>query len=464
MAATFADAPADPEKASFLAGLDAVAVDNISGRGAKELRERLISLADRLEPESGPLEGLVDEGDLVILVTPMDLGRAQGAAHPAPGREHPRPPGQGLRGASRSRSGSSGSGTAACRRPRLVVTDSQAFSKVAADIPEDQSLTSFSILFARKKGDIGVYLDGAAALESMKSGGARPHARGLLPPSPGRRPRHGEDTPPLPPARPGRLEFEYARELPGREELSRFSLVVTCGSCMRTRREVLVRLDRIKEAGVAVVNYGIFLAWANGLLPRAVEMLPEYSSPRAGRGRRRALSETIRARRSAAADGPRPLVVLGLLALWQAASGLGWTNAYLLPSPLRIARALVLAAGNGELLRHAAASGARVALGFALAVALAFPAAVLVSFAPAARLGPRSPPDLPAQHPAPGPRARPHPLVRHRRGLEAGPHRPLGLLPDLHGNGHRPRERRSAPHRDGQERRLLAPAASSRAS
>jgi sulfonate transport system permease protein len=75
-------------------------------------------------------------------------------------------------------------------------------------------------------------------------------------------------------------------------------------------------------------------------------------------------------------------VVLGILAFWQAASGVGWTNAYLLPSPLRIARALVLAAGNGELLRHAAASGARVALGFSLAVALAFPTAVLVSFAP----------------------------------------------------------------------------------
>ena len=86
----------------------------------------------------------------------------------------------------------------------------------------------------------------------------------------------------LPAARAGRREFEYARELPEAGELSRFSLVVTCGSCMRTRREVLVRLEKIREAGIAVVNYGIFLAWANGLLPRAVEMLPEYRLLAAG--------------------------------------------------------------------------------------------------------------------------------------------------------------------------------------
>jgi [FeFe] hydrogenase H-cluster maturation GTPase HydF len=161
-------------------------------------------------------------------------------------------------------------------RPRLVVTDSQAFSKVAADIPEDQALTSFSILFARKKGDIGVYLEGAAALESMKSGGrvlmleACSHHRQADDLGTVKIPRLFRQLV------PGKLEFDFSRELPPAEELARYALVVTCGSCMRTRREVLVLLDRIKGAGVGVVNYGIFLAWANGLLPRAVAMLPEY--------------------------------------------------------------------------------------------------------------------------------------------------------------------------------------------
>jgi sulfonate transport system permease protein len=73
-----------------------------------------------------------------------------------------------------------------------------------------------------------------------------------------------------------------------------------------------------------------------------------------------------------------------ILGLWQAAASLGWANAYLLPSPLRVARALVHAAGSGELVRHSAASGLRVLAGFGLALSLALPSAVLASFAPRA--------------------------------------------------------------------------------
>ena len=276
VAATFSDASADPEKISFLAGLDAVAVDNISGRGAKELRERLVALADKLEPESGPLEGLVDEGDLVLLVTPMDLGAPKGRLI-MPQVESIRDLLDKDCAVVTVKERELGQWYRRLPRPRLVVTDSQAFSKVAADIPEDQALTSFSILFARKKGDIGAYLDGAAALDSMKSGGkvlmleACSHHRQADDLGTVKIPRLFRQLV------PGALEFEYARELPGREELTRYALVVTCGSCMRTRREVLMNLDRIEAAGAKVVNYGIFLAWANGLLPRAVEMLPEYA-------------------------------------------------------------------------------------------------------------------------------------------------------------------------------------------
>ena len=276
VAATFADAAADPAKAAFLAGIDAVRVDNLSGLGARELRERLIALADLLESEAGPLEGLVSEGDLVLLVTPMDLGAPKGRLI-LPQVESIRDLLDRDCAVVTVKERELGEWYGRLPRPRLVVTDSQAFSKVAADLPEDQPLTSFSILFARKKGDIGAYLDGIVALEGLRAGGR------ILMLEACSHHRQADDLGTVKIPRlfrqlvPGPLEFEYARELPKDEELARYALVVNCGSCMRTRREVLLRLERIRAAGIGAVNYGIFLAWANGLLPRAVEMLPEYA-------------------------------------------------------------------------------------------------------------------------------------------------------------------------------------------
>ena len=276
VAATFADAPADPAKAAFLEGLGAVSVDNVSGRGAKELRERLVALADLVEPEAGPCEGIVREGDLVLLVTPIDLGTPKGRLI-MPQVESIRDLLDRDCAVVVVKERELGQWFGRLPRPALVITDSQAFSKVAADIPEDQSLTSFSILFARKKGDIGTYLDGIARLEALSSGGrilmleACSHHRQADDLGTVKIPRLFRQLLSFP------FEFDYARELPPEEELSRYALVITCGSCMRTRREVMVRLGKIKAAGVGAVNYGMFLAWANGLLPRAVEMLPEYA-------------------------------------------------------------------------------------------------------------------------------------------------------------------------------------------
>jgi [FeFe] hydrogenase H-cluster maturation GTPase HydF len=276
VAATFADAPADPAKAAFLEGLDAVSVDNLAGRGAKELRERLVALADLVEPEAGPCEGIVREGDLVLLVTPIDLGTPKGRLI-MPQVESIRDLLDRDCAVVVVKERELGQWFGRLPRPALVITDSQAFSKVAADIPEDQSLTSFSILFARKKGDIGTYLDGIARLEALSSGGrvlmleACSHHRQADDLGTVKIPRLFRQLLSFP------FEFDYARELPPEEELSRYALVITCGSCMRTRREVMVRLGKIKAAGVGAVNYGMFLAWANGLLPRAVEMLPEYA-------------------------------------------------------------------------------------------------------------------------------------------------------------------------------------------
>ncbi len=275
-ALSFDDRPADPAKEAWLAGLaldGLVRVDNLSGRGAPELRECLIGLADRVDPEPSILEGLVREGELVLLVTPIDLGAPKGRlilpqveairdlldrdcmALVVKERE--------LSEAYARLSG----------RPSLVVTDSQAFSKVAADLPEDQALTSFSILLARKKGDLATYLAGIDAIAGLEEG-----ARILVLESCSHH-RQAEDLGTVKIPRlfrqlaPRRAEFSFSRELPESEALREFSLVISCGGCMRTRRQVMGQLALIREAAVAVTNYGLFLAWANGLLPRAVEPL-----------------------------------------------------------------------------------------------------------------------------------------------------------------------------------------------
>ena len=165
-------------------------------------------------------------------------------------------------------------------------------------------------------------------------------------------------------------------------------MVVTCGSCMRTRREVLVRLDRIKEAGVAVVNYGVPLAWPTASC-RARSRYCPVQAARAGRGRRRVLRRrSARPRRSAEADQSRPRV-LGILALSAGRVGLRLDDAYLLPRRCASREPSSWLPGTGAP-PPCRAPGARVALGFSLAVALAFPAAVLVSFAPVS-----APPSIP---------------------------------------------------------------------
>ncbi|MGA2547494.1 MAG: [FeFe] hydrogenase H-cluster maturation GTPase HydF [Rectinemataceae bacterium] len=279
VALTFDDQAHSAEKEAWLARGKIEAptpIDNIAGRGAAELRERLISLADRVDPEPGVLEGLVRENELVILVTPIDLGTPKGrlilpqvesirdlldrdcAALVVKEREL-------SLFYSRLR-----------QPPSLVVTDSQAFSKVAADIPEDQRLTSFSILLARKKGDLATFLAGVEAIGDLSEG-----AKVLVLEACSHH-RQAEDLGSVKIPRlfrqlaPRAASFEFSRELPDPEALREYGLVITCGGCMRTRREVMGQIARIRAAGVAVTNYGIFLAWANGLLPRAVEMFPEY--------------------------------------------------------------------------------------------------------------------------------------------------------------------------------------------
>lgn len=160
-------------------------------------------------------------------------------------------------------------------RPKVVITDSQAFQKVAFVIPPDQPLTSFSILFARKKGELSPYLASLPILGRIPAGG-----RVLILEACSHH-RQPDDigTVKIPRLLRQRVHpsiiVEHARSPEG-IDLSRYNLIIHCAACMLTRQAMLARLATFQQLGVPVLNYGLFLAWANGLLPRALQPLPEY--------------------------------------------------------------------------------------------------------------------------------------------------------------------------------------------
>jgi hypothetical protein len=154
------------------------------------------------------------------------------------------------------------------------VTDSQAFAEVGATLPSDQLLTSFSIIFARKKGDLGFFVEGLTRLDEIPSGGR------VLVLEACRHHRMNDDigTVKIPnlfrkKVRPD-VSFELKQDIPSPRELSGYDFVINCAGCMVTRRDMMRRISLLKEADVPGTNYGLFLAWGNGLLPRALEPFP----------------------------------------------------------------------------------------------------------------------------------------------------------------------------------------------
>jgi len=160
------------------------------------------------------------------------------------------------------------------RPPALIVTDSQAFLKVDADTPAEIPLTSFSILFARFKGDLDEFVRGAAAIDRLSSG-----SRVLIAEACSHHPI-GEDIGTVKIPRwlrqyvGGKLEFTHIRGHDFPADLRGYDLVIHCGGCMWNRRQMLSRLLQCREAGVAITNYGVAIAACLGILPRALTPFP----------------------------------------------------------------------------------------------------------------------------------------------------------------------------------------------
>ncbi len=160
------------------------------------------------------------------------------------------------------------------RPPKLVVTDSQAFLKVAADTPRDVLMTSFSILFARYRGDLVTQTLGAAAIGALKPGD-----KVLIAESCSHHPI-ADDIGRVKIPRwltqyvGGKLQIDHVQGHDFPATLAEYALVVHCGACTTNRRAMLTRILRCRQAGVPVTNYGLAIAYSLGIFERALEPFP----------------------------------------------------------------------------------------------------------------------------------------------------------------------------------------------
>nr|WP_271434685.1 hypothetical protein [Thermospira aquatica] len=271
---TFYKGEIHPSK-EFLTHKRWVAVDNVTREGVGEVKKKLLELRHFLQPEPGILDGLVRENDFVLLVVPIDLAAPKGRLI--------LPQVETIRELLDRDCGVMVVKERELKmfydrlgmKPSLVITDSQVFHKVASDIPPDQPLTSFSILMARKKGDLIPFIQSLPRFRNMQSGSRililemcshhrQPDDIGTV-----KIPRlFGQMIEPT-------VTFDWKKQLVHPEELTSYDGVIMCGGCMVSRRQYENTMDLIQSQGKPLLNYGLFFAWVNGLLPRAIEMFPE---------------------------------------------------------------------------------------------------------------------------------------------------------------------------------------------
>lgn len=254
---------------------NSVYVSAVTKEGVNALKERLGSFAESLKNEKRIVADLLNEGDIVVLVIPVDEAAPKGRLI--------LPQQQTMRELLDARCSFVGCQPeelpgvlrSLAKKPRLVITDSQAFGRVSKDVPADILLTSFSILFARYKGELAELVNGAAALSKLRDGdsvliseGCTHHRQcgdiGTV-----KLPRWIEE---FTGAKP-EFSFTSGGEFP--EDLSDFALVIHCGGCMLNEKEMRRRSEIAKNAGVPMVNYGIAIAHMHGILKRSLELFPD---------------------------------------------------------------------------------------------------------------------------------------------------------------------------------------------
>ena len=251
-----------------------VAMSALKKQGIKELKKAIISVIPEDEDKFKIVGDLISPGDFVVLVTPIDKAAPKGRLI--------LPQQQTIRDILESDAMAIVTKEYELRetlsnlakKPKIVITDSQVFLKVAADTPKDILMTSFSILFARQKGDLTEFIKGAKSIEKLKDGDRVLIAEGCT------HHRQSDDIgsvkiPRWLRQRTGKqLEFEFSAGATFTEDIKKYALIVHCGACMMNRTGMLSRIERANYYKVPIVNYGILIAYVQGLLPRALEPFP----------------------------------------------------------------------------------------------------------------------------------------------------------------------------------------------
>ncbi len=160
------------------------------------------------------------------------------------------------------------------KKPKIVITDSQVFAKVNADTPNDILLTSFSILFARYKGDLKTVVQGAKVIDSLKDGDKILISEGCT------HHRQCDDigTVKLPRFIKNytkkEFQFEFTSGMGFPDDLSQYKLIIHCGGCMLNEREMKYRIACANDLSIPITNYGILIAYMQGILKRSVKPFP----------------------------------------------------------------------------------------------------------------------------------------------------------------------------------------------
>ncbi len=251
-----------------------VYVSALTGAGVEELKERIAHLSHVQEEKLQLVGDLLHPGDIVLLVIPIDKAAPKGRLI--------LPQQQVIRDVLEA------DAAALCVKefelretlerlktpPALVVTDSQVFARVSADVPPEVPLTSFSILMARYKGLLAAAVQGAAAIDGLWDGDRVLMAEGCT------HHRQCDDIGSVKIPRwlrqytGRRLEIETTSGRAFPEDLSPYRLVIHCGGCMLNEREVRYRMKTAQDQQVPITNYGVAIACMQGILRRSIAMFP----------------------------------------------------------------------------------------------------------------------------------------------------------------------------------------------